>query len=94
MKMWIKKRLTERTTLDGAVLVGVGVVILIAGPFAKLAAYGARRKLIRKAKKNNKERMNIGKSIPSNFYPNHPWWYRLRCVLYLQRYNATHGCIA
>jgi len=44
--------------------------------------------------KNNKERMNIGKSIPSNFYPNHPWWYRLRCVLYLQRYNATHGCVA
>ena len=33
MKMWIKNRLTERTTLDGAVLVGVGVVILIAGPF-------------------------------------------------------------
>ena len=41
MKMWIKNRLTERTTLDGAVLVGVGVVILIAGPFAKLAAYAA-----------------------------------------------------
>jgi amino acid permease len=38
---WIKKRLDERTSLDGAVLVGVGLVILIAGPFAKLAAYAA-----------------------------------------------------
>ena len=28
--------------------------------------------------KNNKERMNIGKSIPFNFYYGHPWWYRLR----------------
>jgi len=41
MKMWIKNRLTERTTLDGAVLVGVGVVVLIFSPFAKFAAYGA-----------------------------------------------------
>jgi hypothetical protein len=29
------------TTLDGVVLIGVGVVVLIAGPFAKIAAYGA-----------------------------------------------------
>ncbi len=41
MKNWIKKRLDERTSLDGAVLIGVGLVILIAGPFAKLAAYAA-----------------------------------------------------
>ena len=41
VKTWIKKRLDERTSLDGAVLVGVGLVILIAGPFAKLAAYAA-----------------------------------------------------
>ncbi len=41
IKAWIKKRLDERTSLDGAVLIGVGLVILIAGPFAKLAAYGA-----------------------------------------------------
>jgi hypothetical protein len=41
MKKWIKNRLDERTSLDGAVLIGVGLVILIAGPFAKLAAYGA-----------------------------------------------------
>ena len=41
IKAWIKKRLDERTSLDGAVLVGVGLVILIAGPFAKLAAYAA-----------------------------------------------------
>jgi hypothetical protein len=41
IKKWIKKRLDERTSLDGAVLIGVGLVILIAGPFAKLAAYAA-----------------------------------------------------
>jgi hypothetical protein len=41
IKNWIKKRLDERTSLDGAVLIAVGLVILIAGPFAKLAAYAA-----------------------------------------------------
>jgi hypothetical protein len=41
IKNWIKERLDERTSLDGAVLVGVGLVIIIAGPFAKLAAYAA-----------------------------------------------------
>ena len=40
-KAWVKKRLRERTSLDGAVLIGVGVIVLIACPFAKLAAYGA-----------------------------------------------------
>ena len=35
------KRLTERTSLDGAMLIGVGLVIILAGPFAKLAAYAA-----------------------------------------------------
>ena len=38
---WIKGRLTERTSLDGVVLIGVGLVIILAGPFAKIAAYGA-----------------------------------------------------
>ena len=41
IKKWITSRLDERTSLDGAVLIGVGIVILIAGPFAKLAAYAA-----------------------------------------------------
>ena len=41
IKKWITSRLEERTTWDGAMLIGVGVVVLIAGPFAKLAAYGA-----------------------------------------------------
>lgn len=38
---WLKNRLTERTSLDGAVLIGVGLVIILAGPFAKIAAYAA-----------------------------------------------------
>ena len=38
---WLKARVSERTSWDGAVLIAVGVVILIAGPFAKLAAWGA-----------------------------------------------------
>ena len=28
-----------RTTWDGAMLIGIGLIVLIAGPFAKLAAY-------------------------------------------------------
>ena len=41
IKMWIKERLEERTTWSGAVLIALGVIVLIAGPFAKLAAYAA-----------------------------------------------------
>jgi hypothetical protein len=41
MTKWILGRMTERTSLDGVALIGVGLVILLAGPFAKLAAYGA-----------------------------------------------------
>ena len=41
MKNWIQNRLAERTSWDGAMLVAVGVIVLIAGPFAKLAAYAA-----------------------------------------------------
>jgi hypothetical protein len=41
LKNWITKRIEERTSLDGAVLIAVGVIVLIAGPFAKLAAYAA-----------------------------------------------------
>ena len=41
IKNWIKERLEERTTYNGAVLIALGVVVLIAGPFAKLAAYAA-----------------------------------------------------
>ena len=41
IKTWIKKRLEERTTLDGAVLVAAGVAFLIFKPIASLVAYGA-----------------------------------------------------
>ena len=41
IKKWITNRLDERTSWDGAVLIAVGIIILIAGPFAKLAAYAA-----------------------------------------------------
>ena len=41
MKNWIIKRLGERTTLDGAVLVGAGVAFLIFKPIASLVAYAA-----------------------------------------------------
>ena len=39
VKKWINSRIEERTSWDGAMLIGVGLVVLIAGPFAKLAAY-------------------------------------------------------
>ena len=41
VKEWIKKRLEERTTLDGAVLIGAGIAFLIFKPIASLVAYGA-----------------------------------------------------
>jgi len=41
MTDWIKERLVERTTLDGAMLIAVGVLVLLLGPLAKWAAYAA-----------------------------------------------------
>ena len=41
IKKWITSRIDERTTWDGAALIGIGIVVLIAGPLAKLAAYVA-----------------------------------------------------
>tara|TARA_B100000424_G_C22630584_1_gene349523 strand:+ start:135 stop:302 length:168 start_codon:yes stop_codon:yes gene_type:complete len=41
IKKFITSRLEERTSLDGVILIALGLVVLIAGPFAKLAAYGA-----------------------------------------------------
>lgn len=41
VKNWIIARLGERTTLDGAILVGAGVAFLIFKPIASLVAYGA-----------------------------------------------------
>lgn len=38
---WLKDRLEERTTWDGAVLIGAGVAFLIFKPIAALVAYGA-----------------------------------------------------
>jgi hypothetical protein len=41
MKKWIMNRINERTTWDGAALVALGVVVLIAKPIAGLLAYAA-----------------------------------------------------
>lgn len=41
MKDWIIKRLNERTTIDGAVLIGAGIAFLIFKPIASLVAYAA-----------------------------------------------------
>lgn len=41
MRKWINKRLQERTTIDGIVLVGAGVAFLIFKPIASIVAYGA-----------------------------------------------------
>ena len=38
---WVKSRVEERTSWDGAALIALGVIILIAGPLAKIAAYAA-----------------------------------------------------
>ena len=41
MKKFITDRLNERTSLDGAVLIGAGIAFLIFKPIAALVAYGA-----------------------------------------------------
>ena len=40
-KNWIISRFKERTTWDGAILVGVGVVYLVIEPIGTVVAYGA-----------------------------------------------------
>ena len=41
MKKFITDRLNERTSLDGAVLIGAGIAFLIFKPIAALVAYAA-----------------------------------------------------
>ena len=41
MKKFITDRLNERTSLDGAVLIGAGIAFLIFKPIASIVAYGA-----------------------------------------------------
>jgi hypothetical protein len=41
VKSWINARLKERTSWDGATLIAVGIIVLIAKPLAGLAAYAA-----------------------------------------------------
>ena len=41
MKKWFINRLTERSTMDGAVMVAAGAAVIVFAPFAKLIAYGA-----------------------------------------------------
>ena len=40
-KTWVANRFTERTSWDGAMLILLGVVVLIAKPIAVLLAYAA-----------------------------------------------------
>ena len=38
IKYWIKERMKERTAMDGAVCVALGLMILFLSPLAKIAA--------------------------------------------------------
>lgn len=41
VKAWVISRIKERTTLDGAVLIGAGVAYLVFEPIAAIIAYAA-----------------------------------------------------
>ena len=41
LQNWIIDRVKERTSLDGAVLIGAGIAFLIFKPIASLVAYAA-----------------------------------------------------
>lgn len=40
-KGWMSKRFTERTSWDGAALIALGIIVLIAKPLAGILAYAA-----------------------------------------------------
>jgi len=39
MISWVKSRFMERSSWDGATIIGVSLVVLFLGPFAKWACY-------------------------------------------------------
>jgi len=41
IKKWIEQRLSERSSLDGAVMIALGAAIIVFSPYAKIIAYGA-----------------------------------------------------
>jgi hypothetical protein len=41
IKNWIEKRLAERSTIDGVLMVAAGAAIIVFSPLTKLIAYGA-----------------------------------------------------
>ena len=41
VQKWVNARIKERTTLDGAILIGAGFAFLIFKPIASIVAYGA-----------------------------------------------------
>ena len=41
MTNWIKGRLVERTSWDGAALIAIGVIVLVLGPLAHYSAWAA-----------------------------------------------------
>ena len=41
MTKYITDRIKEKSSQGGAALIAMGVIVLIAGPFAKIAAYAA-----------------------------------------------------
>jgi len=38
---WLKSKVTERSSLDGVIMIGGGAAIIVFPPFAELIAYGA-----------------------------------------------------
>ena len=41
IKNWIEKRLAERSTIDGVLMVAAGAAIIVFSPLTKLIAYAA-----------------------------------------------------
>jgi len=41
IKNWIEKRLAERSTIDGVLMVAAGAAIIIFSPLTKIIAYAA-----------------------------------------------------
>ena len=48
MFTWIKDRLSERTSMDGAAIIAVALIVLFLSPFAKIAAYADPKVIVGK----------------------------------------------
>ena len=77
---WIKGRISERTSWDGAICVALGLMILFMAPLAKIAAGLAIAWGLWTIWKSESD---YAKTLCIPLYRRNPFWRRLWCLLLL-----------